>query len=113
MTKFKKGMVFRFHPEWGCGSEYKYTITDVTEREIICLYEYDDEMSGEHIKVENRYDIEKRRNRQVAYTEHFCLDSEWGCDKDDDGRYTPSSTAGDYSPSCPWKAPGMSIRDFI
>ena len=27
--------------------------------------------------------------------------------------YTPSSTMGDYSPSNPWDAPGMSIRDFI
>ena len=25
----------------------------------------------------------------------------------------PSSTGGDYSPSNPWDAPGMSIRDFI
>ena len=41
-------------------------------------------------------------------------------DDDDDGEeetgddeYTPSSTRGDYSPSNPWDAPGMSIRDFI
>ena len=27
--------------------------------------------------------------------------------------YCPSSTAGDYSPSNPWDAQGMSIRDFI
>lgn len=27
--------------------------------------------------------------------------------------YYPSSTNGDYSPSNPWDAPGMSIRDFI
>lgn len=27
--------------------------------------------------------------------------------------YCPSSTNGDYSPSSPWNAPGMSIRDFI
>ena len=27
--------------------------------------------------------------------------------------YVPSSTGGDYSPSNPWDAPGMSIRDFI
>ena len=27
--------------------------------------------------------------------------------------YCPSSTNGDYSPSNPWDAPGMSIRDFI
>lgn len=27
--------------------------------------------------------------------------------------YTPSATRGDYSPSNPWDAPGMSVRDFI
>ena len=27
--------------------------------------------------------------------------------------YTPSATRGDYSPSNPWDAPGMSIHDFI
>ena len=31
----------------------------------------------------------------------------------DDEDYVPSSTNGDYSPSHPWDAPGMSIRDFI
>ena len=33
----------------------------------------------------------------------------YGCDDD----YTPSATNGDYSPSNPWDAPGMSIKDFI
>ena len=32
---------------------------------------------------------------------------------DDDEEYTPSATHGDYSPSNPWDAPGMSISDFI
>ena len=27
--------------------------------------------------------------------------------------YCTSATNGDYSPSNPWDAPGMSIRDFI
>ena len=27
--------------------------------------------------------------------------------------HTPSATNGDYGPSNPWDAPGMSIRDFI
>ena len=31
----------------------------------------------------------------------------------DDGPYVPCSTYGDYSPSNPWDAPGMSVRDFI
>lgn len=28
-------------------------------------------------------------------------------------RETPSATCGDYGPSNPWNAPGMSVRDFI
>lgn len=31
----------------------------------------------------------------------------------DEEPYTPSATRGDYSPSNPWDAPGMSIHDFI
>ena len=38
----------------------------------------------------------------------YFKDPDW-----DEGHYTPSSTNGDYSPSNPWDAPGMSIRDFI
>ena len=30
-----------------------------------------------------------------------------------DEEYIPSATKRDYSPSNPWDAPGMSIRDFI
>ena len=31
----------------------------------------------------------------------------------DNEKYVPSAENGDYSPSNPWDAPGMSIRDFI
>lgn len=34
-------------------------------------------------------------------------------DWEDDDYYTPSATAGDYSPSNPWDSPGYSVRDFI
>ena len=34
-------------------------------------------------------------------------------EEEDDRDYCPSATAGDYSPSCPWRAPGMSPQDFI
>ena len=30
-----------------------------------------------------------------------------------DDPYSPCATNGDYSPSSPWNAPGMSVRDFI
>ena len=33
--------------------------------------------------------------------------------RDEEDYYIPSATHGDYSPSCPWNAPGMSVRDFI
>lgn len=32
---------------------------------------------------------------------------------EEDDEYTPCAENGDYSPSNPWDAPGMSIRDFI
>ena len=41
---------------------------------------------------------------------HYTSEDEDDCDDDD---YVPSSTNGDYSPSNPWDAPGMSIKDFI
>lgn len=33
--------------------------------------------------------------------------------RSEDDEYVPSITNGDYSPSNPWDAPGMSIKDFI
>ena len=32
---------------------------------------------------------------------------------DESGEMHPSAENGDYSPSCPWNAPGMSVKDFI
>lgn len=39
----------------------------------------------------------------------YLFSEEWESDDD----YIPSSENGDYSPSNPWDAPGMSISDFI
>lgn len=36
-----------------------------------------------------------------------------GLGVDEDEEYIPSSSRRDYSPSNPWDAPGMSIKDFI
>ena len=33
--------------------------------------------------------------------------------EEDEEEYIPFSSNGDYSPSNPWDAPVMSIRDFI
>ena len=39
--------------------------------------------------------------------------NEFDNDKEDEEEYVPSAENGDYSPSNPWDAPGMSIHDFI
>lgn len=53
---------------------------------------------------------EEKEKLQEEYDEYLldceCLDFE-------DDEYIPSSTNGDYSPSNPWDAPGMTIWDFI
>ena len=48
---------------------------------------------------------------QDEYDE-YVMDFE-GIEFEEDEDYIPSSTNGDYSPSNPWDAPGMSIHDFI
>ena len=45
---------------------------------------------------------------EVTAETKACADFEEYC-----GEYIPCAENGDYSPSAPWNAPGMSIRDFI
>lgn len=52
------------------------------------------------------YDIYERNKEKEDEEERQAM-----CANDEE--YTPSATHGDYSPSCPWRAPGMSISDFI
>ena len=40
-------------------------------------------------------------------------DYDFSSDTESDDDYTPSATRGDYGPSNPWDAPGMSIKDFF
>lgn len=61
------------------------------------------------------------RERLISGACPECWDKVFGGDDDgddclfdeDEDEYTPSSTAGDYGPSNPWNAPGMSVSDFI
>ena len=61
-----------------------------------------------------RYDIANSQGNDLEVEAINCYRYEYGtseCIEDDE--YCPSATAGDYSPSNPWDAPGMSVRDFI
>ena len=48
----------------------------------------------------------------LAYQIEYAFDID-GIRSEDEEEYTPSAECGDYSPSAPWLAPGMSIKDFI
>ena len=41
------------------------------------------------------------------------METEDDFDNNEEDNYCSSSTNRDYSPSNPWDAPGMSIKDFI
>lgn len=55
--------------------------------------------------------IENYHFEKVHLCENFR--SKYECLYDDGEPYVPSATNGDYGPSNPWDAPGMSVRDFI
>lgn len=58
---------------------------------------------------------------EMAESEQEEIEAAKTCDKYEEGTpdcmngndYYSSATNGDYSPSNPWDAPGMSIKDFI
>lgn len=79
---------------------YKYLSEEEFEEWLDSLRK-DLKKTPEELEEESRIACEEiaEREAQELYDELHC-----GC---------PSSTAGDYSPSNPWNAPGMSIRDFI
>lgn len=58
--------------------------------------------------------ILKAYNRQLRQKKsENNLQTQTAADEDSEEKPSTSCTNGDYSPSCPWNAPGMSIRDFI
>lgn len=59
------------------------------------------------------YDRAATEQEEIEYASN-CKQYEEGKPScfDEENRYT-SATHGDYSPSSPWNAPGMSIHDFI
>ena len=70
-------------------------------------------MSEEDVRAMNKC-FYKTMADSMQITECCALDIDDDCEQDDeDEEYIPSATNGDYSPSNPWDAPGMSISDFI
>lgn len=82
-----------------CTAEYIFENYNVTEEEAIELGYEVRRLMDKYGGDEEDAIYETMRNLHIGEYE------------DDD--CTPSATNGDYSPSNPWDAPGMSISDFI
>lgn len=65
----------------------------------------------ESLKEEIAKIPEQREEESQEYIEWLMEQELKELERDD--HYCPSATAGDYSPSCPWKAPGCSVDMFI
>ena len=78
----------------------------LTEKKALAMFGLEKELEDEEEAARKWYSGEDYEEEE---TEEEFQDEE----EIDDYEYCPSATAGDYSPSNPWDAPGMSIRDFL
>lgn len=74
---------------------------------------YPCDYEGLECPFDARYSGDCRYHCGLGVDEDEPDDDYWDDDYDRDDDYTPSSTNGDYGPSNPWDAPGMSVKDFI
>lgn len=77
---------------------------------------------NKHVSKEKDIELYRELSKEelVEYIEHFhdpqpeiTFEERADWDLEFENHYSPSCTHGDYSPSCPWNAPGMSVSDFI
>ena len=61
-------------------------------------------MTPEEREARRETELEEMLEHEWEWEQQWTQNNNWYC---------PSSSSGDYSPSNPWDAPGMSIRDFI
>ncbi len=121
MTKavFYKGQKFSFSPDWALGNSFVYTVLEATPGKSVNVRELTYDAWGSLVERYLDLPIKEEMFGETAIVPfpggNRTMFKLWA-DRDDsvyEDEYTPSATAGDYSPSCPWNAPGMSIRDFI
>ena len=89
--------------EW---SEWKGEIESHSYRSIVPAYNKFKELIAGVLNG-----LKECRIKQVHFIEGFSDDYE--NDLDPDPYYYRSASCGDYSPSSPWNAPGMTVDDFI
>lgn len=109
---------------------HKMTVTEIRGDVCNITESWIAENTGEPVKSTETYDIQLIDDVEYAVSREYpkfklcataafnypwedgdsSIDDDW---QDMYDYYTPSASRGDYSPSSPWNAPGMSIHDFI
>ena len=88
-----------------------------TEEKLLDFFQKQFEIDEEYRKAANWYAYGTTDDEEIAEFLGKTASTEKVYEKfepyHDEKEYTPSATNGDYSPSNPWDAPGMSIKDFI
>lgn len=64
-------------------------------------------------QANKRYDNGEKKYEKVVWEEEWKSYREDLIPYEDDGHYHSSASNGDYGPSNPWDAPGMSVSDFL
>ena len=77
-----------------------------------CARRYDELSGGRMCPGWEQCDTESQEINQAHRCDRYIKDEKLE-DEDYEEDYTPSATHGDYSPSSPWNAPGMSMSDFF
>lgn len=127
MNKFKAGQKYTW-TSWFTGGQMIYTIIERTDNELtlVCV---DSEIDGIYSSIE-KFNIlkDKGGNEQIlmceyydekgyvtAQTEDISEDEDIPPSAERHSFYCDCANNKDdyYSPSNPWDAPGMSIKDFI
>lgn len=102
LNEYEMYDIMKFY-EAHCSAEYILENYNVTEEQAIELGYEVRRLMDKYGGDEEDAIYEAMRNLHISEIE----------DEDDDEDCTSSAERGDYSPSNPWDAPGMSIKDFI
>lgn len=120
MKKWEIGDTFEYCSPF-TGGECCAKIIEVQQDKIVTISKRK-ELDGVH-SIKEEYKFNEQQQYIVLY-ECFGREAKLFKEKIEEEVYEksayeayenccPSATNGDYSPSNPWDAPGMSIRDFI
>lgn len=88
---------------------HKHSLFDVIKEVSEYAEEYDGEDNLSFVDFFRMWEMDCGFGGEL----YACFGEWFDGERIDDDNVPTSATCGDYSPSCPWGAEGMSVSDFI